>query len=38
MIALGQTCRTAEERDGAEQGSNMLLDSLTAFLADDAKA
>ncbi|MGW4026850.1 SRPBCC family protein [Streptomyces sp. NPDC005009] len=32
-IALRQTCDTAEERDMAEQGSTMLLDSLTAFLA-----
>ncbi|MFH8447815.1 SRPBCC domain-containing protein [Streptomyces fungicidicus] len=35
-IALRQTCDTAEERDMAEQGSTMLLDSLTAFLADGA--
>ncbi|MFD7699338.1 SRPBCC domain-containing protein [Streptomyces caelestis] len=35
-IALRQTCDTAEERDMAEQGSTMLLDSLTAFLAEDA--
>ncbi|QIQ05314.1 SRPBCC family protein [Streptomyces liangshanensis] len=31
-LVLSQTCDTAEERDGAEQGSTMLLDSLTAFL------
>ncbi|WP_129843495.1 SRPBCC domain-containing protein [Streptomyces sp. RFCAC02] len=30
---LSQTCDTAEERDMAEQGSTMLLDGLTAFLA-----
>jgi uncharacterized protein YndB with AHSA1/START domain len=35
-IALRQTCDTAEERDTAEQGSTMLLDGLTAFLAEDA--
>ncbi|MFI1420954.1 SRPBCC domain-containing protein [Streptomyces sp. NPDC020731] len=34
-IAVRQTCDTAEERDMAEQGSTMLLDSLTAFLAED---
>ncbi|MFE1247813.1 SRPBCC domain-containing protein [Streptomyces sp. NPDC058735] len=33
-IELHQTCDTAEERDMAEQGSTMLLDSLAAFLAD----
>ena len=33
-IVLHQTCDTAEERDTAEQGSTMLLDSLTTFLAD----
>ncbi|MEU7244392.1 SRPBCC family protein [Streptomyces sparsogenes] len=32
-IVLSQTCDTAEERDMAEQGSTMLLDSLTTFLA-----
>ncbi|MER6166786.1 SRPBCC family protein [Streptomyces violaceorubidus] len=32
-ITLRQTCDTAEERDGAKQGSTMLLDGLTAFLA-----
>ncbi|MEZ3180697.1 SRPBCC domain-containing protein [Streptomyces pimonensis] len=35
-IALRQTCDTAEERGMAEQGSTMLLDGLTAFLAEDA--
>jgi uncharacterized protein YndB with AHSA1/START domain len=34
VITLHQTCDTAEERDGAEQGSGMLLDGLTAFLTD----
>ncbi|MDG9721651.1 MULTISPECIES: SRPBCC family protein [unclassified Streptomyces] len=38
VITLRQTCDTAEERDMAEQGSGMLLDGLTAFLADGAKA
>ncbi|MCV2463606.1 SRPBCC domain-containing protein [Streptomyces sp. ICN988] len=33
VITLRQTCATAEERDGAEQGSGMLLDGLTGFLA-----
>ncbi|WP_121702666.1 SRPBCC domain-containing protein [Streptomyces sp. E5N298] len=37
VIALHQTCDTKEERDGAEQGSNMLLDGLTGFLSDGAK-
>ncbi|MFF0585321.1 SRPBCC domain-containing protein [Streptomyces sp. NPDC003781] len=32
VITLHQTCDTAEERDGAEQGSTMLLDGLTGFL------
>lgn len=32
-ITLSQTLDTAEDRDQAEQGSNMLLDGLTAFLA-----
>ncbi|MBU6530715.1 SRPBCC domain-containing protein [Streptomyces sp. NPDC057245] len=32
VITLSQTCDTEEERDGAEQGSTMLLDSLTSFL------
>lgn len=31
-IVLRQTCDTVEERDMAEQGSHMLLDSLTSFL------
>jgi uncharacterized protein YndB with AHSA1/START domain len=31
-ITLSQTLDTAEERDQAEQGSNFLLDGLTAFL------
>ncbi|CAM5669690.1 SRPBCC domain-containing protein [Streptomyces violaceorubidus] len=38
VITLRQTCATTEERDGAEQGSTMLLDSLTGFLAGGAKA
>jgi uncharacterized protein YndB with AHSA1/START domain len=33
QISLFQTVDTAEERDQAEQGSNFLLDSLTAYLA-----
>ncbi|MGW0811990.1 SRPBCC family protein [Streptomyces viridiviolaceus] len=37
-IALHQTCDSAEERDMAEQGSTMLLDSLSAHLAADAGA
>ncbi|MFF3461324.1 SRPBCC domain-containing protein [Streptomyces sp. NPDC002619] len=37
QIQLHQTCDTAEERDMAEQGSTMLLDSLTAFLAGEAR-
>jgi uncharacterized protein YndB with AHSA1/START domain len=37
VIALRQTCDTAEERDGAEQGSTMLLDGLTGFLAGGAR-
>jgi len=36
-IVLRQTCDTAEERDMAEQGSTMLLDSLGAYLAGGAK-
>ncbi|MFD6321555.1 SRPBCC domain-containing protein [Streptomyces sp. NPDC058442] len=32
-IVVRQTCDSVEERDMAEQGSTMLLDSLTAFLA-----
>ncbi|MFF7216310.1 SRPBCC domain-containing protein [Streptomyces sp. NPDC008238] len=31
-IVVSQTCDTADERDLAEQGTTMLLDSLTAFL------
>lgn len=37
QIVLRQTCDTTEERDMAEQGSTMLLDSLSAFLAGEAK-
>ncbi|MGW4819789.1 SRPBCC family protein [Streptomyces sp. NPDC004227] len=37
QIVLRQSCDTAEERDMAEQGSTMLLDSLSAFLADGAR-
>ncbi|MGA5077941.1 SRPBCC family protein [Streptomyces griseoincarnatus] len=33
-IELRQTCDTAKERDMAEQGSTMLLNSLTRFLAE----
>ncbi|MGH3392433.1 MAG: SRPBCC family protein [Actinomadura sp.] len=33
QITLSQTFDTAEERDQSEQGSNMLLDGLTGFLA-----
>ncbi|MFI9467046.1 SRPBCC domain-containing protein [Streptomyces sp. NPDC052492] len=33
-IELRQTCDTVEERDAAEQGSTMLLDSLTRFLSE----
>ncbi|MDX3243479.1 SRPBCC domain-containing protein [Streptomyces sp. ME18-1-4] len=36
-IGLHQTCDTAEERAMAEQGSTMLLDSLTAFLAEESE-
>ncbi|WP_128380832.1 SRPBCC family protein [Streptomyces cavernae] len=36
QIVVHQTCDTVEERDMAEQGSTMLLDSLTAFLAEEA--
>lgn len=32
-LVVHQTCATTEERDMAEQGTTMLLDSLTAFLA-----
>ncbi|MGW8062835.1 SRPBCC family protein [Streptomyces ziwulingensis] len=38
VITLSQSCATAEERDMAEQGSGMLLDGLTAFLANESKA
>lgn len=31
-IVVAQTCDTADERDLAEQGTTMLLESLTAFL------
>ncbi len=34
---LRQTCDTAEERDMAEQGSAMLLDSLSTFLTEEAR-
>lgn len=37
QIVLRQTCDTAEERDMAEQGSTMLLDSLSAFLAGETR-
>ncbi len=33
-IVLSQTCDTAEERDMSEQGSTMLLDGLSSFLAE----
>ncbi|MFC9911978.1 SRPBCC domain-containing protein [Streptomyces sp. NPDC059862] len=36
QIVLSQTCDTADERGMAEQGSTMLLDSLSAFLAEKA--
>jgi uncharacterized protein YndB with AHSA1/START domain len=36
-IVLRQTCDTAEERDMAEQGSTMLLDSLSAFLTAETR-
>ncbi|MFB6787417.1 SRPBCC domain-containing protein [Streptomyces olivaceus] len=36
VLTLSQTSDTAEERDSAEQGSTMLLDSLTKFLTDNA--
>ncbi|MFC7304306.1 SRPBCC domain-containing protein [Streptomyces monticola] len=32
-VTVSQTCDTAEARDQAEEGTNMLLDSLTEFLA-----
>lgn len=31
-IVVAQTCDTADERNLAEQGTTMLLESLTAFL------
>ncbi|MFJ2649862.1 SRPBCC domain-containing protein [Streptomyces sp. NPDC087420] len=31
-LTVAQTCDTADQRDTAEQGTTMLLDSLTAFL------
>jgi uncharacterized protein YndB with AHSA1/START domain len=31
-IVLAQTCATAQERDGAEEGSTMLLDGLAAYV------
>ncbi|MQA97939.1 MAG: SRPBCC domain-containing protein, partial [Streptosporangiales bacterium] len=34
-VTVSQTFDNSEERDQAEQGSNMLLDGLTAFLAKD---
>ncbi|MEU9558192.1 SRPBCC family protein [Streptomyces fumanus] len=37
QIVLHQTCDTAEERDMAEQGSTMLLDSLSTFLTARAR-
>ncbi|GAB2444645.1 SRPBCC family protein [Streptomyces incanus] len=37
QIVLRQTCDTAQERDMAEQGSTMLLDSLSAFLAAETR-
>ncbi|TLS48000.1 SRPBCC domain-containing protein [Streptomyces montanus] len=37
QIVLRQTCDTAEERDMAEQGSTMLLDSLSTFLTEEAR-
>lgn len=33
-LVLTQVCDSAEERDMAEEGSNMLLDGLSDFLAD----
>src|SRR5690606_41923378 len=35
-IVLRQTCDTAEERDMAEQGSTLLLDSLATYLDQNA--
>ncbi|MGW2445753.1 SRPBCC family protein [Streptomyces sp. NPDC001675] len=37
QIVLRQTCDTAEERAMAEQGSTMLLDSLSALLAAETR-
>ncbi|MBL3670790.1 SRPBCC domain-containing protein [Streptomyces sp. M2CJ-2] len=37
QIVLRQTCDTVQERDMAEQGSTMLLDSLSAFLAAETR-
>ncbi|GAA3381366.1 SRPBCC domain-containing protein [Streptomyces sannanensis] len=37
QIVLHQACGTAQERDMAEQGSTMLLDSLSAFLAAETR-
>ncbi|MGW5788746.1 SRPBCC family protein [Streptomyces sp. NPDC003757] len=37
VITVHQTCDTAEERDGAEQGSGMLLDGLEGFLGGGAE-
>ncbi|GGY18520.1 SRPBCC family protein [Streptomyces minutiscleroticus] len=37
QIVLRQTCDSAEERDMAEQGSTMLLDSLSTFLAAETR-
>jgi uncharacterized protein YndB with AHSA1/START domain len=31
-IVVSQTCATAQERDGAEEGSKMLLDGLAAYV------
>ncbi|WP_432099687.1 SRPBCC family protein [Streptomyces sp. WAC 04229] len=38
LLVLRQTCDSVEEREMAEEGSGMLLDGLTAFLADGTKA
>ncbi|MFJ8144855.1 SRPBCC domain-containing protein [Streptomyces sp. NPDC096048] len=37
VLVLRQTCETKAERDGAEEGSGMLLDGLEGFLADGGK-
>ncbi|AQS69401.1 SRPBCC domain-containing protein [Streptomyces pactum] len=37
VITVSQTCESAEARDGAEQGSGMLLDGLEGFLAEGAR-